>query len=338
MNHSSSKMSSVLAKITCSVAVAMTFGNSLAVENDKALDALIDANQPAQVERIALERITKNAKDEQAYQYLAISALQSDAKKRSSALTAMDTCIAQLPQSSTCHLQAGRLLGLNVMEAGVMSALGSVGRIKAYFLKAVELDSKSFEARRDLMQFYLQAPGVVGGSVAKAREVAQAAAAYNADHNKLLNASVAIYEKKFDQAEQFLASVKPAGNEAMIEYLDDAWIALGFGQLSEKANAKAKAIFERMVSDNPKRANAYFFLGRAQLELSDWDAAIGSFKTAAQLDKSGSYATDYRLGVAYQGKGDKVQAKAAYERALKWPRLTEDARKQVQKKLTDIGS
>ncbi|TAG50331.1 MAG: hypothetical protein EAZ30_01160 [Betaproteobacteria bacterium] len=58
------------------------------------------------------------------------------------------------------------------MEAGLVKAMSSVGRIKNYFVRAHELDPKSFEARRDLMQFFLQAPGIGGGSESKARELA----------------------------------------------------------------------------------------------------------------------------------------------------------------------
>jgi tetratricopeptide (TPR) repeat protein len=313
-------------------------GRVYAAGGDKALDALIETNQALEVERIARERIAKNAKDEQAYEYLAVSALlQNSAKKRTTALESMDACIAAVPQSSTCHLQAGRLLGINAMEAGILKAMSSVGRIKDYFVKALELDPKSFEARRDLMQFYLQAPGIVGGSAAKAREIAQGASAHNLEHSKLLRAAMAMYDKKRDEAEQLLQSVKTGGDESLAEHLENGWISLGFSHISAKAAEKARAIFERMVKDNPQRANAYFYLGRAQLEMSDWDAAIGSFKTAAQLDKSATYATDYRLGVAYQSKGDKAQAKAAFERALKWPRLTDNARSEVQKRLGELG-
>jgi tetratricopeptide (TPR) repeat protein len=324
--------------IAMSVSAAMFSHGAFAAVTESALEALIETNQGDQVERITRERIAKNPKDEMAYRYLALSALvQNDSKKRSAALDAMDACIALLPQSSQCHLQAGRLLGINAMEAGMLSAMGSVGRIKDYFLKALEYDPKSFEARRDLMQFYLQAPGIAGGSVAKAREIAQAAAAYNIEHSKLLRASVAMYEKKRDEAEQLLQSVAIGSDESLVEHLENGWISLGFSHISAKAAAKAKSIFERMVKDNPKRANAYFYLGRAQLEMSDWDAAIGSFKTAAQLDKSATYATDYRLGIAYQGKGDKAQARAAYERALKWPRINDSARSDVQKRIDELG-
>lgn len=329
---------SVRKAVTVAASATLCLTANAEMTKDATLETLFENNRSAEVEKLARDRIGKNAKDEQAYHYLALAALaQNDTKKRTDALELLEACIAQLPQSSTCHLQAGRLLGVNAMEAGIMKAMGSVGRIKVWFTKALELEPKSFEARHDLIQFYLQAPGIAGGSVAKARELAQAATAFSGEQAKLLKAMIATYEKKRDEAEALLQGVKLRVDDPLAEALDDAWIGLGFSHINDKAAAKAKTIFERMVKDNPQRANAYFFLGRAQIELADWDAAIGSLKTAARLDKSGTYATDYRLGIAYVGKGEKAQAKASFERALKWPKLPAQLRETVQKRIAEVS-
>jgi hypothetical protein len=39
------------------------------------------------------------------------------------------------------------------------------------FEKAVELDEKNYNALEDLMQYYLEAPGFLGGSKKKANEI-----------------------------------------------------------------------------------------------------------------------------------------------------------------------
>ncbi|TAG01091.1 MAG: hypothetical protein EAZ43_12175 [Betaproteobacteria bacterium] len=318
--------------------IGMGAAMAASMGGDAALDALIEANKPVEVERAAKERLAKNNKDEAAYWYLGMAALvQNNSKKRTAALESMDACIAVLSQSSLCHLQAGRLLGVEAMEAGLVKAMSSVGRIKNYFVRAHELDTKSFEARRDLMQFYLQAPGIAGGSESKARELALGLGAQNPEQSKLLRATIAIHEKKRDEAEQLLQSVKHAGDESIIESLQSSWITLGLSHLNDKGATKARHIFERVIRDKPQRTAGYFFLGRAQLELSEWDAAIASFKTAAQFDKAGVFATDYRLGVAFEGKGDKPQAKLAYNRALSWSKLTEKAREEVTKRIAGLS-
>jgi hypothetical protein len=44
--------------------------------------------------------------------------------------------------------------------------------IKKKFEQAVELNPENFDARMGLLQFYLMAPGIMGGSKDKAREQA----------------------------------------------------------------------------------------------------------------------------------------------------------------------
>jgi tetratricopeptide (TPR) repeat protein len=43
-------------------------------------------------------------------------------------------------------------------------------KMKSAWEKAIALDSKNLDARTSLIQYYLQAPGIMGGSVEKAKE------------------------------------------------------------------------------------------------------------------------------------------------------------------------
>jgi len=45
-------------------------------------------------------------------------------------------------------------------------------KMKSAWEKAIALDPKNLDARTSLIQYYLQAPGFMGGSVEKAKEVA----------------------------------------------------------------------------------------------------------------------------------------------------------------------
>ncbi len=47
-------------------------------------------------------------------------------------------------------------------------------KVRTEFERAVELDPANWEARTDLAEFYLEAPGIVGGGKDKARAQAQA--------------------------------------------------------------------------------------------------------------------------------------------------------------------
>ena len=72
------------------------------------------------------------------------------------------------------HLWLGRIYGEKADRAGFLTAAGLAKKVRAEFERAVELDPSSVAARTDLAEFYLEAPGIVGGGKDKARAQAEA--------------------------------------------------------------------------------------------------------------------------------------------------------------------
>ena len=88
------------------------------------------------------------------------------------------------PQKSLYHLWLGRVYGEKASRVSFLSAAGIAKKVRVSFERAVELDPKSWEARSDLADFYIEAPGVVGGGKDKARAQADALMAFNACHRR----------------------------------------------------------------------------------------------------------------------------------------------------------
>src|SRR5579863_1138426 len=84
------------------------------------------------------------------------------------------------PQNSLYQLWLGRAYGEKADRAGFFSAAGLAKKVRIAFERAVELDPQNWEARTDLAEFYLEAPGIVGGGKDKAREQADALIPLNA--------------------------------------------------------------------------------------------------------------------------------------------------------------
>lgn len=90
------------------------------------------------------------------------------------AVTLGEKSIADHPDSSEIWLWLGRAYGRKAQRAPVISQFALARKCRSAFEKAVALDPKNVDARADLMSYYLQAPGIVGGSLAKAKEQAAA--------------------------------------------------------------------------------------------------------------------------------------------------------------------
>ena len=72
------------------------------------------------------------------------------------------------------HLWLGRIYGEKADRAGFLSAMSLAKKVHTEFERSVELDPSNVAARTDLAEFYLEAPGIVGGGKDKARAQAEA--------------------------------------------------------------------------------------------------------------------------------------------------------------------
>jgi tetratricopeptide (TPR) repeat protein len=94
-------------------------------------------------------------------------------------IPACEKAVALAPSNGLYHLWLGRIYGEKADRAGFLKAAGLAGKVRAEFERAVELSPESWEARTDLAEFYLEAPGFVGGGKDKARAQAELLAPLN---------------------------------------------------------------------------------------------------------------------------------------------------------------
>ncbi len=76
-------------------------------------------------------------------------------------------------QNSGYHDWLGRALGQKAAQASFLTAYPLAKRTRAEFEESVRLDPRNADALADLGEFYEQAPGVVGGGIDKAEEIAK---------------------------------------------------------------------------------------------------------------------------------------------------------------------
>lgn len=318
--------------IALGLTLSLAQAASPSAASNETLADLLKKRELGQVDRLARDRLRDNPADEGAYNFVAVAALSGDPTMREDAIPVLKNCLEKLPRSSRCHHRLGQLYGAAAMSGGMMAAMRYGSQIKDLFHQAVELDPANFEARRDLTQFYLQAPGIVGGSLSKAREQAAAATRLNARQGLLIELDICIHEKDWDRGEKLLPDLLQ-GDDATRNAARSATANLGFALINAQQFARAQKLFERSTAQVPDAALFHFGLGRALLESRQVDASISALERSVQLDAA--LGATYRLGIAYQTKGDKARAIANLERFLdiKPPRTgkaAEDARVRLE--------
>jgi tetratricopeptide (TPR) repeat protein len=105
-------------------------------------------------------------------------------------------------QNSDYHLWLGRALGEKADHATFLTAFSLAKRTRAEFEESVRLDPRNAEALSDLGDFYRQAPGVVGGGVDKAQQIASQLDKVDAARAHQLRGRIAEQQKNYPSAER----------------------------------------------------------------------------------------------------------------------------------------
>ncbi len=126
------------------------------------------------------------------------------------------------PGNPEYHRWLGRALGRRAERAGWFSGFSLAREARAEFETAVRLDPRNVQAQRDLIEFYSQAPGVVGGGADKARRHLDALAAIDAVEGHLARAAVWANAKMPDRADAEYRAAMAARPERAGPYLEAA--------------------------------------------------------------------------------------------------------------------
>lgn len=113
----------------------------------------------------------------------------------------LERAVALDPNDSNIYLWLGRAYGRRAETAFPLAAPSYASKARANFEKSVQLDSHNLEAINDLFEYYLAAPGFLGGGVDKAAKLAESIEKNNAAEGSWARARVAMERKQYDTAE-----------------------------------------------------------------------------------------------------------------------------------------
>ena len=134
----------------------------------------------------------------------------------------------------------GRAYGRRAETSSPLTAPLHASRARQYFERAVALDPNNDEALNDLFDYYLQAPGFLGGGFEKAEQVAKRIAARNEAEGHFAEAQLADRRKQFDTAADQLRRAMELAPHHVGRVIDLAKYLAKHGHIQE-----SEAAFER---------------------------------------------------------------------------------------------
>jgi predicted Zn-dependent protease len=177
------------------------------------------------------------------------------------------------------HLWLGNAIGESAATAGMLQRPGIAKRMKVELERAVELDPNQIDARAGLVMFYSMAPGMMGGSVEKAREHAREITKRNAMRGALARAEIAQNEKDGAAEETALKEAIAAAPDTTAGYVALADMYGRAGRFTE-----AFATIERYGKRRPSDRWTLYYIGRLAgstgQQLDRGEAALKQFLAA----------------------------------------------------------
>ncbi|MGH9661744.1 MAG: tetratricopeptide repeat protein [Bryobacteraceae bacterium] len=187
--------------------------------------------------------------------------MAGDFKKASEAY---EKAVAAEPSSSAYAHGLGRAFGRRAETSSPFTAPGYATNARKSFERAVELDPKNLEAMNDLFEYYLQAPGFLGGGFDKATALAARIAALDAIEGHYLQARLAEKRKDAKTAEAQLRRAVELAPMQVGRVIDLAKFLSKQGRHQESDQAFLAA--EKIDPKSPKllfnRAETYVRAGR----------------------------------------------------------------------------
>jgi len=238
-------------------------------------EALIEAGHWKRARTIVEARI-KEAPGDALANFL-LSQIRNAFGDRTTPMPLAEKAVALDGRTAKYHRQLAEVIGVTAQHANPIQQLVLARRFKNEIKIALSLDPNDRQALRDQVEFYLLAPGIAGGDLRRAGEVAARLGEVDPVEGLLARARIAAVRKDALAEQDLLrqaAEARPASYRAAVAL---AQFHLGRGDL-RAAEAPAAAA----VQLDPHRAEGYGILATVYAGGGQWDKLDAILAAAAQ--------------------------------------------------------
>jgi tetratricopeptide (TPR) repeat protein len=322
------KLASIGAMALCCASLAARAAANDSTAEIQAAQRQFNAGNYAAAISTLQSAVAQNSSGAEAYYWLGRS--YYEVSDFDSAVTQAEKAVSLDPKNSLYHQWLGRIYG---GKADRDRSFSLAKKVKKEFEDAVALNPSNLEARRDLEEYCLDAPWIVGGNKDEALEQVNAIAAADPVQGHLARA---VYDrealKKTDEAENEIQQVVAAKPAKIDPYLEVA----GFFQTLNKPDDMRAAI-QAGAAISPNDARLAYYRGVAGvLSATDLPAAERDLKSylASTPDRSDwppHAAAREWLGRLYETQGKRADAAEQYRAALQLDPKRKEARARLAK-------
>ncbi len=316
-------------RIKTIAAVLLLCTLTFAAAQAEAPESLLKAGRVDDAIATLNQRLQASQKDAEAHHLLsrAYFALNS----YDPAIREGETAISLAPNNADYHLWLGRAYGRKAEHASWFTAASLAGKMRDQFERAVQLNGDDMAARTDLSEFYIEAPGIMGGGRDKAEAQADYISAREPSTAHWIRAKLAEKDKNQAAAEAEYKAAAADGNRP------DMWLALAsYYRRQNRLNDMEQAINKAVAAEKkPVRSSALFDGASLLLRAGRIPQAAQFLKkylsSQEKVEDAPVFQAHFMLGQILEKQGDRAGAAQEYQAALNLAKDYREAREALNR-------
>jgi tetratricopeptide (TPR) repeat protein len=231
-------------------------------------------------------------------------------------ISACEKAVSLDPENAQYHLWLGRIYGEKADHVSFFSAAGLAKKVRNEFETSVRLNPNSAEARTDLAEFYLEAPGIVGGGRDKAEAQAQKLTTMDPVQAGWVRGRVAEKKKDLAAAEKEYRAAIEASHGAALAWLNLALFYRHAGRLDQMEDALRHAASAQANPPEVLMESAEMLI-RAKRDLPLAIQLLRRYLSSGlTVEAAPAFKAHYLLGTALEQQGEKPAAAEEYRASL----------------------
>ena len=220
------------------------------------------------------------------------------------------------PDNSRYHLWLGRIYGEKADRATWFTAASLAGKVRDQFETAVKLNPDNLDARTDLAEFYLEAPGIVGGGRDKAEAQANALEKLDPAKAHWVRGRIAEKNKELATAEKEYRTAVEVSHGSALSWLNLALFFRSHNRLDEMEDAIRHASATQ-TGHSEVLVDAAETLNRTGRNFpTAIDLLRRYLSSSSTVEAAPAFKAHYLLGTLLERQGDTQAAAEQYREAL----------------------
>lgn len=249
------------------LAAILAIGLAIPASGQADPEKLIEAGHWKRARAVVEARIRQNPNDPLAN--FLLSQIRHAFGDDSTPLTPAEKAVALDGRVAKYHRQLAEVLGVEAQHAGPVKIIFLARRFRNEIDTAISLDPRDVQAQRDLLEYYLAAPGIAGGDIRKALAMAEHIGELESPEGFLAKARIASFRKQTGETEALL---RQAAEAQPPSYRARAELAKFYLATEHSNRVAAESAAQELLKLDRSRVDSYSILATIYAERREWSA------------------------------------------------------------------